>query len=124
MGPRAAGRTGQRLDDVFTPAAFRVDRRRVIGRADGVGAGRHHCRCRGGLTANEFTPAPPIDDEGGGLLRDPVADNEGLLPDNVRACINFDGNGCADYPPPRNHRDSEGQCGQEGVPPPSDPTGG
>lgn len=77
-----------------------------------------------GLTANEFTPATTIDDEGGGLLEDPIPANDGLLPDNVRTCVDFDGNGCADYPPSRNQKDSEGQCGQEGVPPPGDPTGG
>lgn len=57
----------------------------------------------------------------GGLLNDPVQDNVGLSPDAVQSPIDFDSDGCRDYPPPQ--KDNEGKCIEEGKPIPSDPTG-
>jgi hypothetical protein len=55
----------------------------------------------------------------GGLMNDPVEDNDGLDPYMVLSFIDFDGNGCCDYPPPNNAVDEHGACTVcEGVSPP------
>jgi hypothetical protein len=65
-----------------------------------------------------------MDSSPGGLTNDPVADNSGLSPDDVATGVDFDGNGCADYPPHVNERNPDtGKCGMDGVSPASDPGG-
>lgn len=56
---------------------------------------------------------------GGGLFVNPVGSNAGLAPDEVVTFVDFDGNGCADYPTPYNLKDAEGNCAVDGVPPPT-----
>ena len=71
------------------------------------------------LTGNTFSGAEVEDaNPSGGLLNDPVEDNDGLSPYDVESLIDWDGNGCADYPPDRNEKDDDGNCGMDGVPPP------
>lgn len=61
-------------------------------------------------------------DSAGGLTNDPVGSNSGLSPDDVSTGIDFDGNGCADYPPNLNQRDADsGKCALDGVPPANAP---
>lgn len=53
-----------------------------------------------------------------GLLNDPVVDNEGLLPDRCFTRLDWDGNGCCDYPPAWNATDASGDCTEcEGITP-------
>jgi hypothetical protein len=52
--------------------------------------------------------------DNGGLMYDPV--RQGANPDNVDSPVDFDGDGCADYPPPQ--RNDEGKCKRTGVSPP------
>ncbi|MDZ7860909.1 MAG: hypothetical protein U5O15_09660 [Candidatus Krumholzibacteriota bacterium] len=54
----------------------------------------------------------------GGLMNDPVEDNDGLTPYNVITFVDFDDNGCCDYPPPSNEKDENGDCLCDGVSPP------
>lgn len=71
------------------------------------------------LTGNAFAGAEVEDcNPSGGLLNDPVPANVGLSPYDVHTLIDWDGNGCADYPPDRNEKDEDGNCGMDGVPPP------
>jgi hypothetical protein len=44
-----------------------------------------------------------------GLQNDPVADNDGLLPGEVMTRMDWDGNGCCDYPPEWNIKE-DGVC--------------
>jgi hypothetical protein len=53
----------------------------------------------------------------GGLLVDPTQANAGLAPEQVFTHIDWDGNGCCDYPPFWNER-IEGACVCDGVSPP------
>jgi hypothetical protein len=50
----------------------------------------------------------------GGLINDPVP--QGANPEKISSAVDFDGDGCADYPPPQ--RDDDGQCNRPGFPPP------
>jgi len=70
------------------------------------------------LSGNTFQGAMVIDDlETPGLLNDPVADNDGLLPGMVMTHMDWDGNGCCDYPPEWNVQDEHGNCAVcDGVP--------
>lgn len=71
------------------------------------------------LTGNTFSGSEVEDgNPAGGLLNDPVEDNDGLTPYDVTSLIDWDGNGCADYPPDRNEKDEDGNCGMDGIPPP------
>lgn len=45
-----------------------------------------------------------------GLQNDPVADNDGVLPGMVMTRMDWDGNGCCDYPPEWNVQDEHGAC--------------
>jgi hypothetical protein len=63
-----------------------------------------------------------ISDVFGGLTSDPVGSNGGLSPDDVLTKVDFDGNGCADYPPALNQiNPATGACLLEGVPVPALP---
>jgi hypothetical protein len=75
------------------------------------------------LEGNVLTGAMVADDFFGsaGLVNDPVSDNTGLSPDDASTPVDFDGNGCADYPPHNNERDSDGNCYYPGVSAPTDP---
>jgi hypothetical protein len=69
-----------------------------------------------------FLRASGISGSPGGLTNDPVSSNSGLSPDDVSTGIDFDGNGCADYPPELNKRNPDtGKCGLDGVPPVNEP---
>lgn len=57
-----------------------------------------------------------IVDPYGGLLNDP-AENDGFDPVACFTIVDFDGNGCCDYPPDANEPDEHGQCPCLGVPP-------
>lgn len=46
----------------------------------------------------------------GGLMNDPVTDNDGLSPDDCITQVDFDGNGCCEYPPQMNQVDQYGDC--------------
>jgi hypothetical protein len=70
-----------------------------------------------GLAGNEFRNTA-IKDFNDGLLNDPVPDNSGLDPYKIWTRIDWDGNGCCDYPPDRNEKDENGKCRCEGVSPP------
>ena len=50
-------------------------------------------------------------------MNDPVEDNDGLYPFACFTFVDFDGNGCCEYPPPANAQDDEGNCGCDGVSP-------
>jgi len=56
-----------------------------------------------------------IVDPYGGLLNDPVA-NEGFVPEACYTVVDFDGNGCCDYPPDANVIE-DGRCHCDGIPP-------
>jgi len=77
-----------------------------------------------GLTDNTFSGGQVEDaNQDGGLLNDPVADNDGIGAGAVQSRIDFDGNGCADYcgDPAQscNIRDPEtDECGMDGIAPP------
>ncbi len=63
------------------------------------------------LAGNTFSAAMIMDDlVTPALLNDPVADNDGLLPDQVFTHMDWDGNGCCDYPPQWNVTDEFGNC--------------
>ena len=70
---------------------------------------------------NSFTSGLQILDSNlsGGFINDPVAANGGVDPEDVFSAVDFDGDGCADYPPPQT--DEEGNCIRDGVSPPADP---
>lgn len=71
------------------------------------------------LTGNRFSGTTIEDDYlDPGLLNDPMEDNQGLNPNDIWTKIDWDGNGCCDYPPPWNQKDPEGKCECDGVPPP------
>jgi hypothetical protein len=57
----------------------------------------------------------------GGFINDPMDDgNSGLNPDTgIHTLIDWDGNGCADYPPANNVKDADGNCIDEGISPAS-----
>ncbi len=75
-----------------------------------------------GLTNNTFSNTQILDQSvgTGGLLNDPMqGGNSGLNPDNIFSPIDWDGNGCQDYPPECNQKE-EGKCKcGPGVSPPS-----
>jgi len=75
-----------------------------------------------GLTNNTFSNTQLLDESigKGGLLNDPMqGGNSGLIPDNIWSPIDWDGNGCQDYPPGCNQKvDGNCKCGQPGVSPP------
>ncbi len=75
------------------------------------------------LEGNVLTGAMVFDNFFGaaGLVNDPVADNTGLSPDDASTPVDFNGNGCADYPPHNDERDSDGNCYYTGVSVPIDP---
>ena len=75
------------------------------------------------LESNVLTGAMVFDNFFGaaGLVNDPVYDNTGLSPDDASTPVDFNGNGCADYPPHNDERDSNGNCYYEGVSVPTDP---
>ena len=75
------------------------------------------------LTGNTFTDAYVNDFAFGGLLADPVPANAGLDPDgSIMTLVDFDGNGCAEYPTGFNEKDPDtGVCGADGIPPRSAP---
>jgi hypothetical protein len=57
---------------------------------------------------------------GGGLMNDPVGG--GLSPERVGSKVDFNGNGCADYPVTPDKNPNTGDCENgPGVPPPPDP---
>ncbi len=56
----------------------------------------------------------------GALVNDPVQANGGITGENVWTAVDFDGNGCADYPPEGNEI-RDGRCVRDGYPPPADP---
>ena len=63
------------------------------------------------LTDNTFSGATIMDDwNSPGLQNDPVADNDGLMPTDVTTRMDWDGNGCCDYPPYLNVTDEHGNC--------------
>ena len=69
------------------------------------------------MSGNTFSAAQIIDDwTSPGLQNDPVADNDGLSPYDVFTRMDWDGNGCCDYPPEMNQIDDEGNCVCDGVP--------
>jgi len=49
------------------------------------------------------------------LQNDPVEDNDGLSPDDCLTHMDWDGNGCCDYPPAANQMDEQGNCACDGV---------
>ncbi len=65
------------------------------------------------MQCNSFIDAWPE----GGLMNDPVEDNDGLDPFVCFTFVDFDGNGCCEYPPPANEQDDDGNCGCDGVSP-------
>lgn len=68
------------------------------------------------MSGNTFSSAQVIDDwTSPGLQNDPVADNDGLSPDDVFTRMDWDGNGCCDYPPELNQVDEHGNCVCDGV---------
>lgn len=68
------------------------------------------------MSGNTFAAAQVVDDwNAPGLQNDPVADNDGLAPDDVATRRDWDGNGCCDYPPDLNVRDEYGNCPCDGV---------
>jgi hypothetical protein len=72
------------------------------------------------LTNNTFSSAGIFDDYSDpGLLNDPMLHNEGLDPNNIWTKIDWDGNGCCDYPPWRNVPGPDGKCECEGTTPPN-----
>ena len=64
------------------------------------------------MSGNTFSGALVMDDlvNSPGLLNDPVQDNDGLLPGMVYTHMDWDGNGCCDYPPEWNETDANGAC--------------
>lgn len=71
------------------------------------------------LSGNALADASVVDSNTeGGLLVDPVESNDGLSPDKCRTYVDWDGNGCCDYPPESNVYDPLEGCVCEGVPPP------
>lgn len=50
-----------------------------------------------------------------GLLNDPVQENDGLSPDDCLTHMDWDGNGCCDYPTEANQKDEHGNCNCDGV---------
>lgn len=68
----------------------------------------------GAMVADNFYGSP-------GLVNDPVSDNTGLSPDDASTPVDFNGNGCADYPPHNDERDDDGNCYYPGVDAPTDP---
>lgn len=75
------------------------------------------------LQNNTLTGANVSDDlfSTGGLVNNPVTDNIGLSPEDTQSLIDFNGNGCADYPPTYDTRDGDGKCYTDGVAVPADP---
>jgi hypothetical protein len=64
------------------------------------------------MSGNTFSGAMVLDDlvTSPGLVNDPVQDNDGLLPGMVFTHMDWDGNGCCDYPPEWNVQDEYGNC--------------
>lgn len=63
------------------------------------------------ISGNTISACQLIDDYiNPGLQNDPVADNDGLLPGMVMTRMDWDGNGCCDYPPEWNATDEHGAC--------------
>jgi hypothetical protein len=63
------------------------------------------------IAGNTISACQLIDDYvNPGLQNDPVADNDGLLPGMVMTRMDWDGNGCCDYPPEWNVQDENGAC--------------
>jgi hypothetical protein len=73
--------------------------------------------CQVHMSGNTFANATVVDDYiEPGLMNDPVQDNDGLNPDDCATRMDWDGNGCCDYPPEWNLKDEYGHCICEGVP--------
>lgn len=63
------------------------------------------------MSGNTFSGAMVWDDyTSPGLLNDPVQDNDGLLAGMCFTRMDWDGNGCCDYPPEWNQTDENGNC--------------
>jgi hypothetical protein len=64
------------------------------------------------MSGNTFSGTIVMDDlvTSPGLVNDPVQDNDGLLPGMVYTHMDWDGNGCCDYPPEWNETDANGAC--------------
>lgn len=63
------------------------------------------------MSGNTFSAALVMDDYADpGLQNDPVQDNDGLLPGMCYTRMDWDGNGCCDYPPEWNVIDEFGAC--------------
>lgn len=71
------------------------------------------------ISGNVFDGGEVHDDlDHPGLLNDPVLDNQGLLPTQCFTHLDWDGNGCCDYPPAWNLTDASGDCTEcEGITP-------
>jgi hypothetical protein len=79
-----------------------------------------------GLSGNTFTGGSISDESGGGFFINPGHGvNAGLDDENtINTNVDWTGNGCADYPPSLDAKDSEGLClGNDGVAPPVLPLG-
>ena len=63
------------------------------------------------MSGNTFSAGEVWDDYNSpGLQNDPVQDNDGLLPGMCYTRMDWDGNGCCDYPPEWNATDEYGAC--------------
>jgi hypothetical protein len=74
------------------------------------------------VTGNTFAGTQMFDfNRDGGLLNEPVQSNSGLNPYNIYTWIDWNGNGCADYPPEDDQINPyTGKCNRDGVPPPTE----
>ena len=105
------------INKITAPKAIFVDGETRLTASDNVIAGNVEVAARLALSGNEFSNTS-IMDLSEGLLNDPVPNNSGLDPYKIWTRIDWDGNGCCDYPPDRNEKDENGKCRCEGVAPP------
>ncbi len=74
----------------------------------------------------QFSPSASVSDgasvsggsEIGGLPYDPIKSNSGLSQERLSSILDWDGNGCRDYPSEMNVRDEGGLCREDGWAPP------